>query len=454
MVFSSSLFLFYFLPVFLLCYFAVPTRFRNGVLLLFSVLFYGWGAPVFLMWLLANGFTGHLLVQAMHRATTTRVKQAWLTAFVGMHLALLGWFKYANFFVDNLSALSEWWGGAPWAWNDVVLPVGISFFAFQAITYGVDVYRGVDPPVRRWTDYLMYLLMFPQLIAGPIVRFRDVAQSIRNREHTAQNFHLGMVRFSIGLSKKMLLANPLGEQVDVLLGNQGMAGAPDAWMALTCYTLQIFFDFSGYSDMAIGLGKMMGFTFPENFDQPYRATSITSFWQRWHITLGAFMREYLYIPLGGNRRGAVRTYQNLLVVFFLSGLWHGAQWTFVAWGLYHGLWLMVERMAGINASERALWRVPLTLLVVMLGWVLFRAADGAAAWQWYQALVTPPGSTSLWLPATVPLVVVGAVVALWPKGQVVVRSLPLQWLGAALLLVLSATAIAGSGFNPFIYFRF
>jgi alginate O-acetyltransferase complex protein AlgI len=454
-VFSSVLFLFYFLPTFLLCYYTAKPRWRNAVLLLFSLVFYAWGAPEFVLWLVGVGMAGHYLVQAMHRADHPRNRGRWLALFIGFHLGVLGWFKYANFTVDNVRVLAGLLGVELGTWEPVVLPIGISFFTFQAITYAVDVYRREDPPVNHPTAYLMYLMMFPQLIAGPIVRYKEVAAAMVNRTLQWPIIYAGMFRFVVGLSKKVLLANPLGEQADGLLANLAVLNTADAWLALGCYTLQIFFDFSGYSDMAIGLGQMMGFHFPENFKQPYRSTSITEFWQRWHITLGSFMRHYLYIPLGGNRRGAWRTYLNLMIVFLLSGLWHGASWNFVAWGAFHGLWLVVERLGGW--TQGSLWRRPLTLFLVMMGWVLFRAPDFVAAGTWFGALFgRQSGLGVMWMPMAMPMLCLGSILALWPaRWQWQPRvHWSIEWLGAFLLGLLTLSAVVASSFNPFIYFRF
>ena len=326
MVFSSHIFLLYFLPAFLLLYFVVPAKGRNIVLLLASIVFYAWGAPDFILILLASTVANFYVVRLMHKAQTPRAKKPWCALAITICLGLLAYFKYANFFVENVNALLAAFGLGTMTWTKVLLPIGISFFSFQSVTYVVDVYRGINKPMERLTDYVVYIIMFPQLIAGPIVRYTDIADQIAAQRRLRWEECLqGLYRFVIGLSKKVLIADVIGRTVDVALG--GDIAAMDmgtAWITIIAYTMQLYFDFSGYSDMAIGLGRIMGSKFPENFNNPYTSASISEFWRRWHITLGAFMRNYLYIPLGGNRKGRGRTYLNLWLVFLLSGLWHGA----------------------------------------------------------------------------------------------------------------------------------
>ena len=343
MVFSSHIFLLYFLPAFLLLYFVVPAKGRNIVLLLASIVFYAWGAPDFILILLASTVANFYVVRLMHKAQAPRAKKLWCALAITICLGLLAYFKYANFFVENVNALLAAFGLGTMTWTKVLLPIGISFFSFQSVTYVVDVYRGINKPMERLTDYVVYIIMFPQLIAGPIVRYTDIADQIAAQRRLRWEECLqGLYRFVIGLSKKVLIADVIGRTVDVAQG--GDIAAMDmgtAWITIIAYTMQLYFDFSGYSDMAIGLGRIMGFKFPENFNNPYTSASISEFWRRWHITLGAFMRNYLYIPLGGNRKGKGRTYLNLWLVFLLSGLWHGASWNFVLWGAYHGFFLVL-----------------------------------------------------------------------------------------------------------------
>ena len=372
MVFSSSVFLFYFLPLFLICYFALP--FKNLVLLVFSLFFYAWGEGLYVLLMIASGIGNWALARWIADNSGSRAR-AILAIGVALNLAGLFVFKYLGFFVES--------------WNDIVpaatlrvpyihLPIGISFFTFHAISYLVDVYRGDFKAERDPVKVLLYIAMFPQLIAGPIVRFGTVRKEIHERVVTVEKFALGLKFFIIGLGQKVLIANTLAVPVDAIykIPVENL-DAPLAWLANAGYALQIYFDFAGYSNMAIGLGLMIGIYFPLNFNYPYIAQSITEFWRRWHITLSTWFRDYLYIPLGGSRAGAYRTYFNLMVVFLLCGLWHGAKWTFVVWGLYHGFFLILER-AGLGAALQRIgseFRHLYVILVVTVGWVFFRADD-------------------------------------------------------------------------------
>ncbi|HRW96777.1 MAG TPA: MBOAT family O-acyltransferase, partial [Bacteroidales bacterium] len=327
MVFSSSLFLLYFLPAFLIVYYLLPQKFRNLFTLLSSIFFYAWGAPDFIFIVLGSIVIDYYIVDLIHKSTLMKARRILLGISVVINVGMLAWFKYANFLVDNFNEMIGWFGLEPVSWSAVALPIGISFFTFQKLTYSVDVFRKVHPPLHKVTDYAMYILMFPQLIAGPIVRFNEIADQIENRRtfETIDERLLGFFRFVVGLMKKVLIANVLGEQVDKIFSMQaGQISTPLAWIGIIAYSFQIYYDFSGYSDMAIGLGRMIGFKFPENFNNPYISQNISEFWRRWHITLGRWMRDYLYIPLGGNRVSVYRLYFNLWIVFLLSGLWHGA----------------------------------------------------------------------------------------------------------------------------------
>ena len=381
MVFSSLIFLFFFLPITLVAYFSLRQELRNFFLLIVSLFFYAWGEVTFLPVMLAsifvNYFAGIFIEDRLGRLSGKIVLILGIVADLG----LLSYYKYANFLADNLRAFlaallpARW---VPhWQLGAVHLPVGISFFTFHAISYLMDIYRGKVAAQRRLLDLALYISLFPQLVAGPVVRYRDVASQIINpRIITMPDFAEGIRRFIFGLGKKVLLANPVGQTANNIfaLDHSTALSTPVAWLGLLCYTLQIYFDFSGYSDMAIGLGRMFGFHFLENFSHPYISRSLGEFWRRWHISLSTWFRDYLYIPLGGNRRGPTRTLFNLVTVFFLCGLWHGASWTFVIWGLLHGVFLIVERI-GWETRLTRLWapaQHAYTLLVVALGWVFFR----------------------------------------------------------------------------------
>ena len=341
MVFSSNIFLFFFLPIFLIAYFITPQKFRNYTLLLFSIVFYAYGAPDFVFLLVGECVINYFIVRAMGRCTdgacVSTKKKLLCGLSVVMALGLLLYFKYANFFMENLNTILGWAHHEPIGWMKVALPIGISFFTFQSITYTIDVYRGTTPPSQKLTDYVLYIMMFPQLIAGPIVNYNSVAAQLVSRTSTMEDRVVGFYRFVIGLAKKVLIANTMAAYADQVFGMAyGDLATGTAWIGILAYTFQIYFDFSGYSDMAIGLGKMMGFRFPENFNDPYTSRSVTEFWKRWHMTLGNFIMNYLYIPLGGNRKGKGRMYFNLWLCFLLSGLWHGALFPAlgsVAWSL-------------------------------------------------------------------------------------------------------------------------
>ena len=441
-------------------------------MLLFSILFYAYGAPTFILLLLGSTVVNFYLVKWLYKTDNLVHKKLFAGLAIALSLGLLGYFKYANFFVDNLNALLGVFGLQPFTFAKVLLPIGISFFTFQSITYVVDTYRNVHRPMERLTDYMLYIIMFPQLIAGPIVRYCDIADEIRCREQNWAESLQGFYRFVIGLSKKVLIADVIGRQVDVLLaGDLATMGTGTAWIAVLGYTMQLYFDFSGYSDMAIGLGKIMGFHFPENFDNPYNSASVSEFWRRWHITLGTFMRNYLYIPLGGNRCSKSRMYFNLWVVFLLSGLWHGASWNFVVWGAYHGIWLVLERM-GLGKVYEKMGKVPsviITFLIVTVGWAIFRIENLTDAFTFISRLFAfdftsfmAIGSPQFY--TTLVLALVFAFIALFPFGKKLQNVLfytefPQKqhfvvWPLAVFLLLFCLGALNAVGFSPFIYFRF
>ncbi len=470
MVFSSNVFLLVFLPLFLIVYFACPKRFRNYPLLLFSILFYAWGAPDFVFILLGSLIANFFLVKAMCGASSVGLKRLFCGLSVALSLGLLAYFKYANFFIDNFNLLLSALGCGSIALAKILLPLGISFFSFQSVTYTIDVYRGVNAPLRRLSDYMVYIIMFPQLVAGPIVRYCDVQDQLLQRESLPSERLHGLYRFVVGLCKKVLVADVLGAQVDTLLGGDlALMDTGTAWVAIVAYTMQLYFDFSGYSDMAIGLGRIIGFRFPENFDNPYNSTSITEFWRRWHITLGTFMRHYLYIPLGGNRKGVGRTYFNLWIVFLLSGLWHGASWNFVIWGAYHGFWLVLERLCFKTTKNRHPLMAFPTFFVVVIGWVFFRLETLTDATTFIGRLFAFDFS-SFALGANSQFYVMLAAAlffaffCLLPVGRRVHEKVynaqygskghVVAFVAAVLMLFFCVGAFNAVGFSPFIYFRF
>ena len=379
MVFSSQTFLFVFLPVLLAVYALSPRRMRNPLLLGASLLFYTWGGGWFVLWLLASiaaNWTFGLVAHGARTDQATARLRGTVAASVVFNIGLLAWFKYANFLVAQLNTLLGHVGAEPVGWTLIALPIGISFFTFQANSYVFDVAAGKAQVMRNPLDFALFVSLFPQLVAGPIVRFRDVDAQIRHRTFDVEGLCVGAVRFSYGLCKKVLVADSMAPVVALAFRPGGPETAADAWLGLIAYTIQIYFDFSAYSDMAIGLGRMFGFRFHENFDHPYSAGSITEFWRRWHISLSSWFRDYLYIPLGGSRGGTWRTYRNLAIVFVVTGFWHGANWTFIAWGAYHGFWLIIERVGRGRPDGLRIQRLTgriRTLLIVMIGWVLFRS---------------------------------------------------------------------------------
>lgn len=470
MVFSSITFLVYFLPVFLLLYQLAPNKYKNAVILIASIYFYSWGGPKFIFVILGTTFLDFFLVNAMHRQTTRSGKRKFLVISLLLNLGLLFYFKYCNFFIENINALL----GTEISWLKVALPIGISFYTFESITYVVDVYRGIHKPLKNFWHYQTYILLFPKLIAGPIVRYHDIADQITNREknYTPDVKLSGFLIFCLGLAKKTMLANTLGMQADAVFNlPAGQVDTATAWVGALAYTFQIYFDFSGYSDMAIGLGKIMGFRFPENFNNPYTSGSITEFWRRWHMTLGTWMKNYLYIPLGGNKVSDVKLYRNLIIVFLLSGFWHGASWNFVLWGAYHGLFLVLERLflGKVYQKTGRLLSVPLTFMIVATGWVLFRNENLG-----YGLHVIKQLYSFTFFDARFAInndflfmCILAAVVsffAITPPTKALQDKLygeqfsgAGKWMaviGGAVLFYMSLSYISALDFNPFIYFRF
>lgn len=473
MVFSSSFFLLYFLPIFLLIYYLIDKRYKNLTILLASIFFYSWGAPKFVFVIVGSTILDFYLVRLLYKSEKKSQRRLLLFVSVFINLGLLAYFKYANFFIETVNDVLGFLGKNTIKWTEVLLPIGISFYTFQTITYSVDVYRKVHKPLDKVTDYLLYIMSFPQMIAGPIVRFNSIADQITSRIETIDDKLNGFYRFCIGLAKKVLIANVMGAQADLIMnGNVSNLDFSTAWLGIIAYTFQIYFDFSGYSDMAIGLGRMMGFKFPENFNSPYISKSITEFWRRWHMTLGAFMRDYLYIPLGGNRVASkTRMYFNLWIVFLLSGLWHGASWNFVVWGAFHGLFLILDKMFLLKIYERigGLLSMLITFFITMIGWTIFRLEDFQVLKTYltklfrFQGVYIPEA-----LPSFYPILIVAVFFSFltyfnlgkkvenyvfWKENYNIKESL-LNTVIAMILLLLSISSITSSGFNPFIYFRF
>jgi alginate O-acetyltransferase complex protein AlgI len=474
MLFSSPTFLFAFLPLVLAVYALVPRALKNSWLLVASLVFYAWEQPQIALVMLASIAVNWALGAWVASTRGAGRGTAGIVAFaVVFDLGLLGFYKYWNFAWDNLEALLP--GVERFPAEPVTLPIGISFFTFQALSYVIDVRRGEAAAQRNPLDFGLYIALFPQLIAGPIVRYRDVAEQIRERSVGLERFASGVRRFVIGLGKKLLIADVAAQTAKAVFDLQpGTLDAGTAWLGALCYTAQIYFDFSGYSDMAIGLGRMLGFEFLENFDYPYVSRSVTEFWRRWHISLSTWFRDYLYVPLGGNRRGPARTYLNLLVVFFLCGLWHGAAWNFVAWGLFHGAFLVIERvLLGARRGQGSWLGWPFTMLIVVCGWVLFASSSLEGALLHLKAMAglgTGDGRlvhAGLYLDPLLVTVLAAAAIGSTPWLPALRRwrersasgavdfALELGAVAAlALVFVASASMLSADTFKPFIYFRF
>jgi len=471
LVFSNLFFLYFFLPALFLVYIARKNAgYRNWVLILFSFLFYAWGEPVWVALLAFCGVTGYYFGRWID-ANRDGPKGKWLLgAAVALNLSLLGFFKYIDFLIGNVNALLP----VELPYVGVALPIGISFFTFQMISYLIDVYRGDIRTPTSLTKVLLYLSLFPQLIAGPIVRYTDIQHEMENRRFRLASFSEGVSRFVIGLGKKVILANTAGELVPVFMdGSAGEMSVLGAWFGITLYALQIYFDFSGYSDMAIGLGKMFGFTYPENFRYPYVSRSATDFWRRWNMSLGSFFRDYVYIPLGGNRRLQLR---NLFVVWFLTGLWHGASWNFVVWGLYFFVLLLLEKSFLLRWMDRLprFASHAYFVAVMLIGWVFFYFTDLGQAGRYLGAMFGLSGQPLLdtrleiyffdnlffWiiaiiaatpLPSAVARKAVAALSAMRPLRAVSVYAQPVYHF---VVFLCSTTLLVGSTYNPFLYFRF
>lgn len=482
MVFSSLVFISLFLPLTLACYYLVPRFLRNTVLLLASLLFYAWGETFYVVIMLISIAMNYVFGLAVSRLRGRPAATSAVAIAVFFNLGLLGVFKYANFIVDNINACLGGWLIPAIELQPVHLPIGISFFTFQALSYVLDVHRQDARAQHNPLRLALYVALFPQLIAGPIVRYQHIEDQISARKTSVEMIARGIRRFLIGLAKKVLLANTFAFPADEIFNLPADAlTASVAWFGVICYTLQIYFDFSGYSDMAIGLGRMFGFEFRENFQWPYVSKSIREFWRRWHISLSTWFRDYLYIPLGGNQRGALRTYLNLLIVFFLCGLWHGASWTFVFWGLYHGLFLVLERTRFSRFLEvlPAPMRHGYVLVVVAGGWVLFRAETLEQAINFYKAMMGIPGANPwpelLWryLRGDILIAFAAGLIGATPflpklRGWVrdwqerSVRWVPYRMATVGtvsvsaylLLLVGCVMSLVAGTHNPFIYFRF
>ena len=465
MLFSSITFLYCFLPCVLLMYFVAPDRMKNLVLLLSSLFFYGWGEPKFLVFMLVSVTQSYIAALLIERFYKTKIAKLAFVLSAVASLGLLAYCKYADFFIENFNVLT----GLSVPLLKVALPVGISFYTFQILSYVIDVYRGDVPAQRNFIDLAMYIAMFPQLIAGPIVRYSDIAKSLKGRKTTVEDASMGMVRFSVGLAKKILLANSAA-----LIVSEFKAFSEKTvlfyWLYAAAYMLHIYFDFSGYSDMAIGLGRIFGFRFSENFNYPYISASITEFWRRWHISLGGWFRDYLYIPLGGNRVKPLRHIFNIVVVWAATGFWHGASWNFILWGLLYAVLLLFEKYV---LPPKFRFAVPMhiyTLLFIVLGFVLFDSASVGEALQCFKAMfglagIPAANTASLYYFRSNLVLLLVAVIGATPLPKRIYEKIGETAVGGRILAVLTPSAAVASvavctaylidgSFNPFVYFRF
>lgn len=468
MLFSTPIFLFLFLPLVIIGYYVLRDSLRIYFLMLASLFFYAWGEPRYIIVMLISITVNYLMGLALHISANQKkaIRLTLLIIAIAGNVGILFYFKYLDFALENINLIF----GTGFVSRNIIMPIGISFFTFQGMSYIIDLYKGKVEVQKNPAIVAFYISFFPQLIAGPIVRYIDIKEQIYNRTETLEKFVSGAKRFIIGLAKKVIIANSVGYVADTIFATSATDNtAMSAWIAIICYTFQIFFDFSGYSDMAIGLAKMFGFEFKENFNYPYISKSVTEFWRRWHISLSSWFRDYLYIPLGGNRTGNV--YVNLIIVFLVTGLWHGASWNFIIWGLWHGLFLIIERVTKLNKLEIK-WLVPFrhifTMLIVIIGWVFFRVEGFGEALSWLGVMfgvIRPedPGFTIWYYIGTMEIIVLAvAIIASLPFVKTKMYDvLSQKWgykyiAGAATigLFFVSIMFVVSSSYNPFIYFRF
>jgi alginate O-acetyltransferase complex protein AlgI len=470
MVFSSEIFLFTFLPLFLLVYYAAPFRFRSGIIVVFSYAFYGWWRVDFLALLIGMTLWVYWFGGQIYRTLDTKAAKVFCIIGVSGCLAVLGVFKYFNFFIDNFAGLMGKTPADLGVTLRIILPIGVSFFVFHAISYMVDISRKEVPPADNLVDFAAFIALFPHLVAGPVLRYKDLSAQLKSREHSFPLFLEGVRWFTFGLAKKVLVADSVAPIADQIF-NQSNPTFVESWLGALAYTVQIYFDFSGYSEMAVGLGLMIGIRFIQNFHFPYMSRSITEFWRRWHISLSVWLRDYLYVPLGGNRRGVTRTYINLFLTMLIGGLWHGANWTFVLWGAFHGGVLAVERAVGVGKATRSVWFIPLTFVMVIFAWVMFRAPDIAVALDMYRGMVGANGfairpelSWQIANEGLVILIVGLAIIVIEPfasnltiaRNEDIIRERigTIKALAVCVLAMVAVLRVAEQSFSPFLYFQF
>ena len=465
MVFSEPVFMFLFLPVVLLIYYAVPFRFKNAVLFFTGLLFYSWGEPVYVLIMIISTLIDYLAGRAMDRYDSSpKIRKTALIVSVVMNLSLLGVFKYSGFLIDSVNSLFNITLSNP----NLPLPIGISFFTFQSMSYTIDLYRRNITVQKSFNKFAAFVTMFPQIVAGPIVLYDDVAKELEERKIDFESISNGISVFICGLCKKVLIANSVGEiWTAVKETDYSALPAATAWLGILAFTLQIYFDFSGYSDMAIGLGKMLGFNFPQNFDYPYNSKTVSEFWRRWHMTLGGWFKSYVYFPLGGSRHGKTKTIRNLLIVWFLTGMWHGASWNFIIWGVYYGIILILEKFVFASVIKKLptlITRI-YTLLAVVIGWVIFEIYSPASMFDFIGSMFGTSGifydsftvnslhnySVTLIIAA---VIATGLPLKLWKKITCNRKLDGICIVGEAIGMIASVAYLVDASYNPFLYFNF
>ena len=455
-MFSSLTFLFFFLPLTIGTYYCVPNQFKNFVLLILSLLFYGWGEPKYIAIMIFSSIVDFVHAKIIDKNRDNIKSKLALISSIVVNLSLLFYFKYSAFTVESINSLT----GSNFIVPSIVLPIGISFYTFQTMSYSIDVYRGLAPVQNSLISFATYVSLFPQLVAGPIVRYKTIADELNHRTHTFDKFYDGINLLLIGLGKKVILANNIG-LIWNFVKNQNISDISlvTAWLGIISFGLQIYFDFSGYSDMAIGLGKMLGFTFPMNFDYPYISKSITEFWRRWHISLGQWFRDYIYIPLGGNRKGKVKWIRNIFIVWFTTGLWHGAGVNFILWGIYFGALLMAEKIFLLKALDKTpnIFKHLYTLVFITIGWVLFECGEFNTITAYLKSMFLNSkliDSTSIYLIVNNIVLLVICILAATPIFKKVLSNDYVKFIVVFISLFISVAYLVDASFNPFLYFRF
>ena len=456
MVFSSLEFIFIFLPIFFIIYYLVKDKYKNLIILIFSLLFYSFGEPVYILLLLLSSivdFSNGYFINKFN--DNKKVKRIFLIISIIVNLSILGFFKYADFFIDNINLF-----GLNVKSLGLALPLGISFFTFQTMSYSIDVYRGNIKYEKNFLNYMTYVSMFPQLVAGPIVRYKDISKELKKRDHFFDNYSNGLFKFLTGLFKKVLIANTMGYVFEILTSDVASISLTGAWLGAVSFALQIYFDFSGYSDMAMGLGKMMGFTYPENFNYPYIADSITDFWRRWHITMSTWFKDYVYIPLGGSKKGSLRTIINLFVVWFLTGLWHGASYNFIMWGLYFFVILIIEKNIISKLKLNKVIKHIYVIIVILISWVIFSFTDINVMLTYLKKMFINTNIIDNTVLFSLKNYFLYYVIGIILSTRLIYKIKPNKVINIiigiiyVILFIITIASLVSDSYNPFLYFRF